>query len=185
MIRLYQQKAYAELELALSEFLQRFPRSTEGWILKGNLSLQLSKTGAARKAFTRALALDDADDRPLLGLGVVARREGRYDLAEDYYYRVLKSNPASHTAKSNLLIVEILNGSLDTAVSLGEDAWRGADKREPGQLAIGANLAIAYHESGREKEAGRLLRQLKDLNYQGAPYLQMYLEGNISLQEII
>lgn len=185
ILTLYQQKELPRAERRLTIFLQQFPYSVEAWVLAGNLSLQLNKTTKAKHAFTKALELDGVDERALLGLGVVARRNGQYDRAEEYYYRVLKTNPHSHSAKSNLLIVEILNGNLDTAVSLGEDAWRAADKNKQEQLAIGANLVIAYHENGQPEKCRELLRELEGLQYDGIAYLHMYLDGQIALNDIL
>ena len=168
----------------LSEYLRRYPHALEGWLLKGNISLQLNETANAQRAFAQALELNPSDERALLGLGVVARRNHQYELAEDYYYRVLKANPTSYSAKSNLLILEILNGNLDTAVSLGEDAWRAADKSKPEQLSIGANLAIAYYENGQIEQCRQVMQQLEALDYRGTKYLHQYLEGEISLSDI-
>ncbi len=185
ILTLYHQKELPRAERRLTTFLQQFPDSVEAWVLKGNLSLQLNKTPQAQYAFTKALELDGADERALQGLGVVARRNGQYDLAEKYYYQVLRTNPDSHSAKSNLLIVEILNGNLDTAVSLGEDAWRAADKDKQEQLAIGANLVIAYHENGQAKKCRALFRELERRQYDGIAYLDMYLDGQIALNDIL
>lgn len=185
IITLYHQRELPQAEQRLSSFLRQFPSSVEAWILKGNLSLQLNKTSKAQFAFTKALELDGVDERALLGLGIVARRNGQYDLAEEYYYQVLRANPRSHSAKSNLLIVEILNGNLDTAVSLGEDAWRAADKDKQEQLAIGANLVIAYHENDQPEKCRELLQELERLQYDGIAYLHMYLDGQITLNDIL
>lgn len=89
-----------------------------------------------------------------------ALKQGRDDLAEEEYRRVLKLDPDQPIARFNLGVLAARAGDLDSA----ERHYRIALNSEPANADAHAGLANVFNRTGRTQEALEHLRQAVELN---------------------
>lgn len=182
IIALMKMSRNKEAKEQLDYYIKYFPRSKRAWALLGATELELDNLSNAKIAYERSLRLDPNFSYALGGMGVVYRRRKKFDKAEDYYYRALKSNPDNHRAKSSLMLLELYKGSYDIAISLGEDSIKsGLDN--VGKPIVG-NLAIAYHLTEEYDKRDELVDYLRINEYKDLFYLLLFIEGKMTIEMI-
>ena len=122
IMALMKQYRFREAKEWLDRYVVDFPNSKRAWVLMGGVELEFNNVAAAKEAYAKSLAVDPNYSNALAGMGVVYRREKEFDLAEDYYYKALKSNPKNYQVKTSLMLLELYKGNIEVAISLGEDS---------------------------------------------------------------
>jgi tetratricopeptide (TPR) repeat protein len=182
LVSLFRNERYEECLTCADNFLKQFPYSLDGWIIKGNLGIELNDKRLARKAFFRALKIYPNSDKAYVGLGILRRLEHDFEGAEDYYYKALKVNPDSYAAKSSLMLLEIFNGNLDVAIALGEDSIKAdVENVEP---SIVSNLVLAYHMDGSFDKRDKLMDYLESIDYKYLYVLEGFISGEFDFYTI-
>jgi Flp pilus assembly protein TadD len=85
-------------------------------------------------------------------LGVIYRRMGDYDTAEKYIHEALAKEKADSEALRSLAILKMLEGDLESGLSLAKDAY---DVNPDGNY-IKETYLIALSQSGMKEEADKL-----------------------------
>jgi Flp pilus assembly protein TadD len=85
-------------------------------------------------------------------LGVIYRRMGDYDTAEKYIHEALAKEKADSEALRSLAILNMLEGDLESGLSLAKDAY---DVNPDGNY-IKETYLIALSQSGMKEEADKL-----------------------------
>lgn len=182
LISLFRSERYEECLTCADSYLKQFPYSLDGWIIKGNLGIELKDKRLARKAFYRALRIYPNSDKAYVGLGILKRLDQDFEGAEDYYYKALKANPDSYPAKSSLMLLEIFKSNLDVAIALGEDSVKpGIEKVEP---SIVSNLVLAYHINGDFDKRDNLMDYLERIDYRNLYVLEGFISGEFDFYTI-
>ncbi|MEL6836509.1 MAG: tetratricopeptide repeat protein [Bacteroidota bacterium] len=180
IISLIKGSRHKEAKKQLDYYLRYFPKSKRAWALLGAVELELENLQQAKTAFEKSIDYDPMYSYALTGLGVIYRREKRFDKAEDCYYRALRSNPNDYRAKSSLMLLELYKGNADVAISLGEDSIRnGLDSVEP--VVVG-NLAVAYHTIDEFDKRDELIEYLRLNEYMGLYYLMLFFEDRVTIE---
>ena len=153
--------AQGQLETALDEIKQAlatFPEMPDGLNLRGLIYAGLGQPALAEDSFDRALALAPNDGNILHNQGWFQCQQARYDMAERSFNRAL-SQPNYRDASKTLLargVCEAQSGRLPEAAA----TLRGAYEREPGNPALGTNLADVLLRLGRAEQAAFYIRRV-------------------------
>ncbi|MGQ9645516.1 MAG: tetratricopeptide repeat protein [Thermodesulfobacteriota bacterium] len=112
------------------------------------------------KKFQAWLSTHPGDAEALFTLGLMAKREGRYEEAEQWYKKSLEQSPQFGEAISNLGNVYLAKKKIDLAIA----SYLQARELHPGNGAYYYNLYRAYAQetflSGKMSEAFEKARQL-------------------------
>jgi tetratricopeptide (TPR) repeat protein len=109
--------AMAEAERLLLELTQRQPSLVSAWVNLGNVLVELEREQDAHDAFHAALALQADACGARIGLGVMARRDGSFSVAEAHYRACLDGDPTFREAHLNLgILYELYLGRLNDAL---------------------------------------------------------------------
>jgi len=101
---------------------QSQPELAGPWVNVGVIHLGAQRSGQARAAFEQALVANPDNCDALNQLGVMARREGRFEDAEAEYLHCLASQPLYAHARLNLAILyELYMGRLGEALAAYHD----------------------------------------------------------------
>src|SRR5687767_8129299 len=111
IIELYQKGEFEESKQKAIVFLEKHHDSKGMQTFLGNIYVELFDTISAEKAYLKGLETNPKDDKALVGLGVIARMQGKYEEAKRRYNEALKINPANPEAYSSLLILELKKGN--------------------------------------------------------------------------
>lgn len=180
---LYCLHKYKDCEQLATQLVLRNPYVIGAWLLKGYIAIEQEKSHLAERAFAKALSLKPTSSKALCGMGVTMRIQGKFDLAEDYYYKALRLDSDNNHAKSSLMILELAKGNYDVAVALGEDSMNtDLNSSENGLIA---NLMIAYHYAGFSQKRDELFQYLSSVDYAYLYYLSVIMDHDISANDLI
>jgi Flp pilus assembly protein TadD len=94
------------------------PELAGPWVNTGVAYLQLDDESSATDAFNKALAANPHNCEALIQLGVLARKRGAFDMAEELYGRCIAAQPGYADAHLNLAILyELYMGRLGEALA--------------------------------------------------------------------
>ena len=158
IVALYQSGAYAQLETASRQLLQKFPDSPFAWSVLGTALQVQGKDALAVLRKTAELAPDDAQAHGNLGNALQA--DGQLEPAMDSYLRALELDPDFAEAHNNLGSVLQCQGRLDEAC----DSYRKA-------IAIKTDYTKALFNLGNVLTALKEYAQAAD-SYRAASVLQ-------------
>lgn len=130
-------------------------------LVLGDIALRTEQPDEARRQFETALRLMPNAPYPLFALGFIAETHEQDTLrAAELYGRVLALpwSASSGTAALNLSRLLALQGRLDDAIRVGEDALARAPNAD-----LHYNLALAYRQKGDEAGAERHRRACEAL----------------------
>lgn len=119
--------------------------------------------GAPQRAenyLRQALQQSPDDAAVLAALGFMELQRGHANEARDLYEHVLKVDPLSNDAATNLGILEARAGNLRRAVEL----WNPAFARVPNRSAIGMDLAITFCAAGQKDIARKYIERVLEFN---------------------
>lgn len=119
------------------------------YFLLGVAHAQRGRTKEARQAFTRAIALDDANPDALRALAQVTQRLGDTDEALALYTRALTLQPALAWMRAEYADVLQHNGQLEAAVR----EYRAALAEQPSLATAHFNLGVALMATASATEA--------------------------------
>src|SRR4051812_30198703 len=105
-----------------------------------------------------ATAADQAE--AILQQAIELHKKGDMEAAVDRYRAYLKERPDSAQARSNLSVGLASLGYYDDAIT----EYTAALKREPVNIGIGVNLALAYYKTGQITAAAKHLSTLHTLS---------------------
>jgi tetratricopeptide (TPR) repeat protein len=116
--------------------------------------------GATEEKLRAWLSTHPDDPEVLFTLGLVAKRQGRYSQAEEFYQRAVQKNPQFSEAFSNLGNVYFATKQTDSAIA----SYQRAIDLNPNRGAFYYNLSRAYSQetflSGKSDKAFQRARQL-------------------------
>ena len=118
-----------------------------------------------------------AHDAPVLtGLGYIAQRQGKTELARQYYESALRDDPNNDEAASNLGVIEAGAGQLQRAVGL----WQNVFRRAPWRSNVGIDIALGYCAAERYDDAAAYAKRVLAFNpdFGVAKSLLHQLSGN-------
>jgi tetratricopeptide (TPR) repeat protein len=124
--------------------LQIHPKVTAGYA-----AYQASDLAAARSEYQQALRDDPGNRDALLGLAAVEMRAQRYDLADQYYQRLLQADPRDPHAQAGMLALR--SQQLDPVQAESRIKSLLAADREANVLYF--TLGNQYAQQGRWAEA--------------------------------
>jgi tetratricopeptide (TPR) repeat protein len=114
----------------------------------------------AEQYLREAVKESPEDPRLLSAMGFIEQKHGHDKEARELYERVLKIDPLSNDAATNLGTLEARVGNLRRAVAL----WQGAFARVPHRSEIGMDLAIAFCAAGHKEEARHYVLRVLEFN---------------------
>ena len=138
------------------------PNSTQAHYLYG---IRLNAAGRHEEAVAelrRALELDPLSLRNNTELGLALYSSGRTDVAIEQLHKTLELDPGHASAYNRLGMAYLAKGLVEEALSSVQMAITLEDDPGPN-----SNLAWVYAQSGREREAGRILETAQQLADQG------------------
>jgi type IV pilus assembly protein PilF len=153
--------AQGQLETALDELKQAlaiFPNLADGLNLRGLIYAGLMQTQLAEDSFQRALALSPNDGNILHNLGWFQCQRGQYAQAQQAFSRAL-SQPLYRDASKTLLaqgVCQAMGGQVDQGIATLTSAY----ERDPGNPALGANLAEMLARRGQFDRAAFYIRRV-------------------------
>jgi Flp pilus assembly protein TadD len=159
-------------------YVEEHPRSSTGWTLLGWSHAKLDELDEALSCFDEALRLDPEADNALVGRGVVYRKLGEHDAAREAYLASIELLPDNAEAYSSLCVIELLEGDDEQAVVYGERAW----ELRQDLPSIPANLAIAYHHLGDERQRDLNYARAERLGYLSLENLRGIFDGTLSIR---
>jgi Flp pilus assembly protein TadD len=174
---LYEQGKNEEARGKVDAYLAKYPKSSQGHRLKGWIEFSLDNNPRARSAFHRALALDPEEDNAHVGLGAIARRDGKLDVAREHYQKSIQIKPKNPEALASLVVIELQAKNYAKAVQLGERA-RTLDQDN---AVVLANLSVAYHYVGDTKKRDEAFELAKKKGYRNAKELERIYNGKTEL----
>lgn len=146
-----------------------------GWYSLAQRGMQGAE-GETEKYLGKAIK-DRPDDPDVLeAWAFVEQKHGHRKDAELLYAKVLKGNPLSNTADTNLGILEARGGNIRDAVKL----WQAAFSRVPYRSEIGVDLAIVFCADGQKDIARKYLDRVMEFNpdYGKAKGLMEHMKGD-------
>lgn len=153
--------AQGQLETALDELKQAlsiFPNLPDGLNLRGLIYAGLMQTQLAEDSFQRALALSPNDGNILHNLGWFQCQRGQYAQAQQAFNRAL-AQPLYRDSSKTLLaqgVCQTMAGQLDQGIATLTAAY----ERDPGNPALGANLAELLARRGQFDRAAFYIRRV-------------------------
>ena len=114
------------------ELLVRFPKNTAARINLAQIEIQNNKPEQAKALVDDALSLEPNNVQALTLAGVIAREQGEFESAEEYYRKALSVNPNYIPALKNLgILLDLYRGRLDEALVFYEQAQALAAEPDP------------------------------------------------------
>ena len=108
---------YVRAESLLTQITQLQPELSGPWLNLGQVYLAGERTDSARAAFERAIKANPTNCAAFNQLGVLARREGRLDEAENSYLACIDRDPSFPQVYLNLgILYEVYLGKLPQAL---------------------------------------------------------------------
>lgn len=141
-----------DLETADARFalaLEYSPRFIEALVNQGLVELQRGNFRRARQLLSRARRLNPDVAQPHHGLGVLAERERRPDLAAEHYREALRVDPGFPAARSNLARLLFDSGRYEHA----REQFKRLVEVAPADPSGYAGLAESLLRLGRIREA--------------------------------
>lgn len=129
-------------------------------------SWQLGRPDEARRGYEQVLHGDPRNADALLGMAAIAASQGQFDLAHDYYLRVLEVDPTDATAQAALIG---LRGPGDSAVS--ESRLKTLLASQPEVPALHFALGNLYARRGHWSDAQQAYFQAYALAPDNADYI--------------
>lgn len=140
----------AEAESVLKSALELHPGTEKLYCHLGGVQLVAEKWAAAQQSFEQALAIDPASPSAALGVALTMEGIGRFDDAQRFYERCLKSNPSAPlNVWLGLAHLYNRNGAFDEAIDLLESRVTSAIENPLAHIA----LAAAYIGAERKEQA--------------------------------
>ncbi len=123
--RLFQQailaqkaKNYTKAEVLLQELTASYPQLSGPFLNLGLLYMATDKPEQAQEAFTHAIQANATNLAAYNQLGILARQQGQFERAEDYYLKALAVWPEHAQSHRNLgILYELYMGKLEPALS--------------------------------------------------------------------
>lgn len=160
------------LPLAISH-LKKFPESRRASTIIGFSYLHLGKAEKAEDFFNKQVDKWPDWQDGLLGLGRLARRQGNYRTAREYYEKVIGVNQQNSKAFTGLVVLDLCEGKFQDAKTNAEKAIEFS----PNNAEYHANLAIANYYTGDVEEAKKAMKKAADLKYKKLEIVQQILSG--------
>ena len=128
----------ADKALAVAEMrVDLFPGDTEGRLMLAQLYALRDRIPETMEQFEAVLAIDPSQTQYLRQLGALARAEGDFELAADYYQRYADENPDDYRSYTPIGSLQRLLGEFDKARA----TYNRALLLEPNNVSILTNLA--------------------------------------------
>ena len=178
LAELFNRGDYDRVVQETSEYVDRHPRSYQGWSQLGWAHLKLGHMEDARECFRKTVRLEPEWDNAYVGLGVICRNEGDLAGARANYGKAVAVAPENAEAFSSLLVIELMEGNDAKAAEYGEKAW-AIRKDNP---AIAANLAVTYHLLGDTQKRDLFFIHARELGYHNLSGIQDIFDGKASIR---
>ena len=154
--QLYNSGDYEGALEMLKEGLSLFPNAVELCVGMGYARLAREEYAWARKAFDRALVLDQGHEDALVGLGETLLRFGERDAALALFERV-----AALGFEDDVELMLTMGRALyrESLYAESRDVFAKAAAARPDSAEVAASLGYALHRLGEEVGAGRQIRR--------------------------
>lgn len=170
------------IELAqeqLNTYISQHKNNEYAWTLHGHMYSDLYEFENAKENYKKALKINPKTVEAITGLGIVARLEGDFDKAENYYLDAIKIDSDYGQAYSSLVGIMLNKRNFKLAVEYGQKGYN-LDNGDP---IIASNLAVAYHYFGDLENRDKYFEIAKKLGYDDIETLQDIFEGKYSVFE--
>ncbi len=168
------------LEVA-AELLTLQPKSTDAWVLKGNLEYLMARDSDAETSFRRAIELDPKAEAPRYSLGRLLYQAGRRDDALAQFESVVGDHPASFRAWDNIGLCREALGQKDAAIQAYLKAISLVSQDHPAMEWPYVNLANLLLNEGEARRAFDLAVTAAERNPNSA---QAYFLGGKALVKL-
>ena len=158
-------------------YIDEYPESGQAWLVLGWAYLKQDNIEKAKECFEAALSIDSSSDNAHVGLGVVHRRCGRNELARESYKEAIRLCPENPEAFSSILVIELIEGRYDEAITYGETAWQ----LRKDLASVPANLCIAYHYKGNTSQRDYFYKKAEELKYRNMDALDDIIAGRTTI----
>jgi tetratricopeptide (TPR) repeat protein len=139
----------------LRAYLEKNPRSADGWKTLGAVLVRLDQLQEAKQAYEKAIAINDKDADTLYNYALCAERFGNFLFAIQEYERVVQIDPAQWKALQNLGRLYRNAGREEKALEYFDRAIK-VRSNEAELYLHRANSLVALH---RDAEARSALEQ--------------------------
>lgn len=163
----------------LEALLAEKPRDALGWTILGHIREDLDEDEAARAAYDKALAVDPEQFQAITGLGILERKRGNLEAAMKHYRRAVAINPDYAQAWSSMTTIAFKLGNDADALEYARKGW-DLDREDP---VVAANLAIAWHYNGNERERDRMTEIARKLGYHNMELLGKLYSGEYTIRD--
>ncbi len=136
----------------LKTYLEKNPRSSDGWKTLGAVLVRLDQLQDAKQAYEKAIAINDKDADTLYNYALCAERFGNFLFAIQEYERVVQLDPNQWKALQNLGRLYRNAGREEKALEYFKRAI-AIRPAEPELYLHEANSLVALHKDGEARYA--------------------------------
>ncbi|HET7853858.1 MAG TPA: tetratricopeptide repeat protein [Candidatus Methylomirabilis sp.] len=163
----------------LNEYLKSKPNDDMAWTILGNAYLDLDQQENAEAAYKKALEINSNGFQAITSMGILRRKQGKYDEALAYYEKALAINPKYAQAYSSMTVIALKQEKDAKALEYAKKAY-DLDRTDP---VIVANLAVAYHYNGMAELRGKTTKEAKKLGYAKIDRLEKIYSGELTIRD--
>jgi Tfp pilus assembly protein PilF len=163
----------------LNEYLKSKPNDDVAWTILGNAYLDLNQNEKAETAYKKALEINSNGFQAITSMGILRRKQGKYDEALAYYEKALAINPKYAQAYSSMTVIALKQEKDTKALEYAKKAY-DLDKTDP---VIVANLAVAYHYNGMSEFRDKTTDEARRLGYTKIDSLEKIYSGELTVRD--
>ncbi|MGH7381183.1 MAG: tetratricopeptide repeat protein [Candidatus Methylomirabilales bacterium] len=163
----------------LNEYLKSKPDDDGAWTILGNAYQDLDQNEKAEAAYKKALEINSNGFQAVTSMGILRRKQGKYDEALAYYEKALAINPKYAQAYSSMTVIALKQEKDKKALEYAKKAYN-LDKTDP---VIVANLAVAYHYNGMSELRDKTTEEARRLGYTKIDRLEKLYSGELTIRD--
>jgi len=151
---------YAEAAPVLEKYVSQQSQDAKGWLAVGLAHAGLRQFAAAEKDFNQSLQIDTNLSEAEYQLGLMAKNQGQYPSAMEFFGRCVEQQPTNAKCLGALGSLYLQAGLLDKA----ESALRRSESSNPNNQETEYQLALVLSKLGKHPEAKEHMDRFKKLS---------------------